>query len=136
MAQTTSISQKELKRQAGLCFEGETLKVMLCLNTGSYTAESTVANWQSVEVSSAGSTGYVRYSEVIGTGAYDGTSGTYKLPDIDAEFTCATTPYNYDTVVLYIDGETYVHSVLEENPNITLAAGQVQTYRLSIRQND
>lgn len=135
MAQTTSISQKELKRQAALCFEGETLKVMLCNNTGGYTAESTVTNWQSVEVSTSG-TGYVRFSQAIAVGAYDNSSGTYKIPDIDAEFTCTTTPYNYDTVVLYIDGETYVHSIIVESPNIAMAAGQVQTYRLSIRQDD
>lgn len=134
MAQTTTISQKELKRQAAACFEGETLKVMLCsVGATGYTAESTVTNWQSVEQSG---NGYVRYSTTIGTGAYDATTGTYKLPDIDAAFTATSTGYTYDRVVLYIDGETYIHSLVAEDPAIVLSAGQTQTYRLSIRQDD
>lgn len=134
MAQTTTISQKELERQAAACFEGETLKVMLCsVGATGYTAESTVTNWQSVEQSG---NGYVRYSTTIGTGAYDATTGTYKLPDIDASFTATSTGYTYDRVVLYIDGETYIHSLVAEDPAIVLSAGQTQTYRLSIRQDD
>lgn len=134
MAQTTTISQKELKRQAGLCFEGETLKVMLCsVGATGYTAESTVANWQSVEKSG---NGYVRFSTTVATGAYDATTGTYKLPDIDAAFTATSTGYSYDRVVLYVDGETYIHSLIAEDPTIVLSAGQTQTYRLSIRQDD
>jgi hypothetical protein len=39
-------------------------------------------------------------------------------------------------VVLYIDGATYPHSVIAEDPNITLLAGQTQTYRLDISQDD
>jgi len=134
MATTTTISQKELKRQAGLVFEGEVLKVMLCsVGATGYTAESTVANWQSVEKSG---NGYVRYSTTIGTGAYDATTGTYKLPDIDAAFTASGAGYSYDRIVLYIDGETFIHSLITEDPNITLSAGQTQTYRLSIRTDD
>jgi len=134
MATTTTISQKELKRQAGLVFEGKTLKVMLCsVGATGYTAESTVANWQSVEKSG---NGYVRYSTTIGTGAYDATTGTYKLPDIDAAFTATGAGYSYDRIVLYIDGETYIHSLIAEDPNITLSAGQTQTYRLSLRCDD
>lgn len=135
MAQTTTISQKELKRQAGLCFEGETLKVMLCsVGATGYTAESTVTNWQSVEKSG---NGYARFtSGSIGVGSYDGGTGTYQLPDIDASFTATGTGYSYDRVVLYIDGETYIHSLITEDPAIVLSAGQTQTYRLSIRQDD
>jgi len=134
MAQTTTISQKELERLAGLAYEGETLKVMLCeVGVTGYTANSTVTNWQSVEKSG---NGYVRYSEVIGTGAWDGTALAYVLPDIDAEFTCSGTSYSYDTVVIYIDGATYPHSIITESPNIALAVGQTQTYRISLRTDD
>ena len=134
MAITTTISTKELERQAALVFEGETLKVMLCqVGATGYTAESTVANWQSVEISG---NGYVRYSEVIGTGSYSGTAGAYLLPTIDAEFTATGAGYSYDRVVLYIDGATYPHSVIAEDPNITLLAGQTQTYRLNLQQDD
>jgi hypothetical protein len=92
-----------------------------------------VANWQSVEKSG---NGYVRYSTTIGTGAYDTTTGTYKLPDIDAAFTATGAGYSYDRIVLYVDGETYIHSLIAEDPNITLSAGQTQTYRLSLRCDD
>ena len=133
MAITTTISTKELERVAALAYEGETLKVMLCsVALTGYTAQSTVANWQSVEASG---NGYVRYSEVIGTGSYNATSGKYELPTIDADFT-ATGAYSYDTVVLYIDGATYPHSIITENPNIVLSASQTQTYRLNLNTDD
>ena len=134
MAITTTVSTKELQRQAALAFEGETLKVMLCqVGVTGYTAESTVANWQSVEVSG---NGYVRYSELIGTGSYNGTAGAYVLPIIDAAFTATGAGYTYDRVVLYIDGATYPHSIIAEDPNIVLLAGQNQTYRLDLQQDD
>jgi hypothetical protein len=134
MALTTTISQKELERVAALAYEGETLKVMLYSVGGTgYTAQSTVANWQTVEKSG---NGYVRYSTTIGTGSYDGTDGRYELPDIDAEFTATGAGYSYDRIVIYVDGATYPHSVLSESPNVTLAAGQTQTYRISLNTND
>jgi hypothetical protein len=119
---------------AALAYEGETLKVLLASVGGSgYTAQSTVANWQSVEKSG---NGYVRYSTTVGTGSYNGTTGRYELPSIDAEFTATGAGYSYDRIVIYVDGATYPHSVLTESPNITLAAGQVQTYRVSLNTND
>lgn len=133
MAQTTTISTKELKRQAGLVFEGKTLKVMLCnLTTQTFTAESTLAEWQSIELSG---NGYTRFSQVISVGAYDSSIGAYSIPDIVAEFTC-TLAYSYNRVVLYIDGESYIHSVITESPNIALSSGQVQTYVIKLRQDD
>jgi hypothetical protein len=134
MTLTAALSQKELERVAALAYEGETLKVLLASVGGTgYDAQSTVANWQTVEKSG---NGYVRYSTTIGTGAYDGTSGSYLLPDIDAAFTATGAGYSFDRVVIYIDGATYPHSVLTEAPNITLAAGQTQTYRVSLNTND
>lgn len=130
MAQTVTISKKELERQAGLSFEGETLKVMLCtVGATGYTSESTVAQWQSVEQSGSG---YSRYSTLILPGSYVIANNAYSLPDIEAVFS-ASSVYSYDRVVSYIDGATYIHSIVEESPNITLAAGQTQTYRVSIR---
>jgi hypothetical protein len=134
MAQTTSISQQELKRVAGLAYEGKTLYVMLCsLGVSGLTAESTVTAWQGVEQSG---NGYVRYSTTIGTGAYNAVAGKYVLPDIDAAFTATSTGYTYDRVVLYIQGATYPYAVIAEDPNIALSAGQTQTYRLSLNADD
>jgi hypothetical protein len=130
MALTTNISQKELQRVAELAYEGETLKVMLCsVGSSGFTAESPVADWQSVEKSG---NGYVRYSTTVGTGAYDTTDGRYEMPDIDAAFTATGAGYAYDRIVVYIDGATYIHSLIIEDPNIALAGGQTQTYRITL----
>jgi hypothetical protein len=134
MALTTTISQKELERVAALAYEGETLKVMLCsVGVSGFTAESTVANWQSVEQSG---NGYVRFSTTIATGSYDATDARYEMPSIDAAFTASGAGYSYDRIVIYIDGATYIHSLIVENPNITLAAGQTQTYRIQLTTDD
>lgn len=134
MATTATISQRELKRLAALGYEGETLKVMLCeVGESGFTTESTVANWQSVEIIG---NGYVRYSAVIGTGTYSGVTASYNMPAIDAAFTATDDGYSYDRVIAYIDGETYIHSVIAEDPNITLAPGQSQTYRIELATDD
>lgn len=133
MAQTTQISTKELKRVAAEAYEGKTLKVMLCtVGASGFTPESTVADWQSVEQSGSG---YVRYSVVIGTGSYNSVTGLYALPQIDAAF-IASTAYSWDRVVLYIDGETYIHSLISETPNQTLQSGATYTYTLSLTTDD
>ena len=134
MALTTSISTKELERVAALAYEGETLKLMLAsVGATGYTSSSTVANWQSVEKSG---NGYVRGSSVIGTGSYNATTGKYELPSIDFAFTATGAGYSYDRVVAYVDGATYPFCVLTEDPNITLSAGQTQTYRISLNTDD
>jgi hypothetical protein len=134
MAITVSISQKELERVAALAYEGETIKIMLCsVGITGYTAESTVADWQSVETSG---NGYVRFSQVIATGAYDATDARYGIPAIDAAFTATGAGYSYDRIIIYIDSSTYIHSVIVEDPNITLVAGQTQTYRVNLSTDD
>jgi hypothetical protein len=128
------LSPRELERIAALSYEGKTIVVMLCtVDDTAYTAENTVAEWQETEKSG---NGYVRYTEEIGTGVYDEFDGRYELPDVDAVFTATGGGYLYDRVVLYIEGETYVHSVLTEEPNMALAGGQFQTYRLSLFCDD
>lgn len=134
MAISPTISQREIKRLAVLGYEGETLKVMLCqVGVSGFTAESTVANWQSVELSG---NGYVRYSEEIDPGTYDVTTASYNMPVIDAEFTATGVGYSYDRIITYIDGETYIHSEIVEDPNVTLAPGQTQTYRIELFTDD
>jgi hypothetical protein len=92
MALTTTISTKELQRVAAAAYEGETLKVMLCqVALTGFTAESTVTQWQTTEISG---NGYVRYSELIDPGEYNTTAGRYNLPVIDAEFTATGAGYN------------------------------------------
>lgn len=134
MAISVSISQKELQRVAALAYEGETIKVMLAsVGASGFTAESTVANWQSVEKSG---NGYVRFSQVIAAGAYDATDARYEIPAINAAFTATGAGYTYDRIIIYIDGATYIHSMIVEDPNIALAAGQTQTYRVNLSTDD
>lgn len=134
MALTAVISQKELERVAGLAYEGETLKVMLCtVGISGFTAESTVANWQTVEQSGGG---YVRYSEVIGTGSYSSTQSKYLLPVIDAVFTATGAGYTFNTVVVYINGALYPYAVITEDPSIIILDGQTQTYRITLNTDD
>ena len=130
MALTTTISRKELERVAALAYEGETLKVMLCsVGASGFTVESTVTNWQSIEKSG---NGYVRFSTTIAVGAYDATDGRYEIPAIDAAFTATGAGYTYDRIAIYVDGATHLHSLIVEDPNIALAAGQTQTYRITL----
>jgi hypothetical protein len=134
MALTTTISQKELARVAALAYEGRTIKVMLCsVGTTGFTSNSTAAEWQSAEISG---NGYARHTEVLAEGAYDVTDARYEVPSIDAEFSSSGLGYSYDRIVIYIDGETYIHSLITESPNIALAPGQTQTYRISIATDD
>jgi hypothetical protein len=134
MALTLTVSQKELERVAALAYEGETIKIMLAsVGASGFTSESTVTNWQSVEKSG---NGYVRFSQVIAAGAYDAVDARYEIPAIDAAFTATDAGYSYDRVVIYIDGSTYIHSLITEDPNITLAASQTQTYRVTLSTDD
>lgn len=130
MAITVSISQKELQRIAYIAYEGYDIVVMLCsVGSSGFTAESTVSDWESVEKSG---NGYSRFSQLIETGNYDVTDARYEMPAIDAAFTATGAGYIYDRIVIFIDGEDYVHSVITEDPNIALAADQTQTYRISL----
>jgi hypothetical protein len=133
MAQTVTVSIRELKRQMVEAFEGKTVNVMLC-NVGAtgYDEESTVANWQSAEVSG---NGYTRFSDTLGTSSYNGTTGRHELPAVVAEFG-STGTINYDRVIIYFTGETYIHSMIVENPNVIIASGQTQSYEILFTQND
>jgi hypothetical protein len=134
MALTTTISTKELQRIAELAYEGKTVNVMLCaVALSGFTAESSVAEWQSVEVDG---NGYQRFSQEIGTGLYSAEDGRYNLPTIDAVFTSSSLGYNYDRAVIYIEGEAEIHSIITEDPNIVLLPGQTQTYRLTLASDD
>lgn len=131
MSRIVKISQKEQKRVAAEAYEGRTIKVMLCnVGVSGYAEESTVSNWQSVELSG---NGYARYSATIGTGAWNTGEGAYIIPTVNASFSATGAGFSYDTVVAYIDGETYVHSITTESPNVTVAAGQTQSYPISLQ---
>jgi hypothetical protein len=133
MALTSTISTKELQRQAAAAFEGKTYTVFLATNTGSLTAESTAALWLAEEVSGGG---YAAVTGTIGTGSYSTGNARYELPAINATFTATSPGFTYDTVCVRIGTETYLHSILVESPNIAMAAGQSKTYSITFAQDD
>lgn len=133
MALTTTISRKELERQAAAAFVGQTYTVFLATNTGSLTTESTASAWIAAKVSGGG------YADVTGTiaaGSYSTGNGRFELPVINATFTASGTGYSYDTVCVRIGTATYLHSILVESPNIAMAPGQSKTYSLTLAVDD
>lgn len=134
MATTQTISTKELLRQSSLVFDAKAYRVYLATNNGSLTADSTHAAWTAVEV--AGGTGYAAVTGTLGTGVYQAGTGRVEVPAVTATFTATGAGFSYDTVVIRLGTETYLHSILVESPSITLAAGQSKTYTLTFAQND
>ena len=134
MALTLTISPKELERQAGLALDGKNYEVFLANNTGGLTADSTAAAWKAVEV--AAGNGYAAVTGTTGTGAYVPGNGRVELPDITAAYTASGAGFAYNTVCLHFVGETYLHSISVEAPDITLAAGSSKTYVISLIQDD
>lgn len=134
MATTQTISTKELLRQSSLVFDAKAFRVYLATNNGSLSADSTHAAWTAVEV--AGGTGYAAVTGTLGTGVYQAGTGRVEVPAVTATFTATGAGFSYDTVVIRLGTETYLHSILVESPSITLAAGQSKTYTLTFAQND
>lgn len=134
MAISLSISNKELERVATAAYSTKTLNVMLCsIGANTYDANTTIADWQTTEKSG---NGYVRFTATIGAATYSTTNNRAELPAIDAVFTATGTGYTYDRIVVYVSGSLYPHSVMIENPNIVLLAGQTQTYRLRLNTDN
>ena len=136
MAYAATISQRELKRQAGLCLEGKDYIAFLVDNTTSISTETATATWYAAVVS--GDADYADVTGTLATGSWNGTALRYDIPSVTATFSADAggTGYSYDTVVIAFDGETYIHSVIVETPAITLAPGQSKTYTLTFVQDD
>jgi len=133
MALTTTISTKELQRQAVAAFEGKTYTVFLASNPGTLSAESLAAAWEAAKVTGGG---YADVTGVIAAGSYSTSNARYELPSISATFTASAPGFNYDTVCVKIGTEAYLHSVLAESPNIAMAAGQSKTYLITLAVDD
>jgi hypothetical protein len=134
MAYSVAVPQRELKRVAGLAYEGNAYRVCLASVGGSgYTAESTTANWDSVEKSG---NGYARVTGTLGTGAYDGTDARYEVPAVTATFTASGGAITFDRVYVVIGTETYISALGTESPAVTLASGQSITYTVQFATDD
>lgn len=136
MAITTTISQAELARLAAAAYEGLPYRICLALNGASgKTANSTVAQWDSVELSG---NGYSRVEGFIEQGAWDSTDLRYEMPVIDAEFQASGGTLTYDTVYVVIDDgyEETLHSIIVEAPSISLVDGASIIYRITLATDD
>lgn len=150
MAATAEISPKEFKRIATAAYEGKRIRVSLAaVGTTGYNSESTRLDWDSVKISG---NGYADYTDVIEVGAYDSTDLRYEMGGtagantfIDASFTATGSGFVYDRIYVVIgtsDGgggwneEAYLHSLITENPAISLISGQSQTYRIQLVLDD
>jgi hypothetical protein len=51
-------------------------------------------------------------------------------------YTGTLSGFAYNTVVLYIDGATYPHSIITESPAVIVQGGQTQTYLLNLITDD
>jgi hypothetical protein len=136
MALTTTISQAELGRVAEAAYEGKAYRVSLGYNnTTGLTANSTVAQWDAVKLSG---NGYADSTGTIGAGTYNATTARYELPQIAVTFTASGGNWTYDTLYVVItDGGTdVVHSIVVENPTVTLVDGGSITYRVVLNTDD
>jgi hypothetical protein len=143
MAYTSAISTYELKRVAGLAYEGKAVRVCLAsVASSGYTVESTTANWDSVELASTN--GYARVTVgSLAVGAYDATDGRYEVgptsganKTIDATFTASGGSLTWDRVYVVIGTELNIAYLGSESPAVTLASGQSITYRIQLAVDD
>ena len=139
MALTATLSPKEFERIAALAYEGLACRVSLHVNSGSLTAESSIADWDTVKLAAAN--GYEDFTVAslpaggLDSGADDrweigGTAGANTY--IEAAFTAEGAGFSFDTVVVQVGTGAYPHSILVETPSVTVAAGQTQTYRIQL----
>lgn len=133
MAITTTISAKELERQAGLVFQGRTYKLFLASNPGALTSESLASDWLAAEISG---NGYAAITGTIAAGTYRAAEARFEMPAILASFQASGGSFTYNTICLHLTGETYLHSITVESPSITLATGQAKAYTLTLAQDD
>ena len=122
-----------------MAYEGLACRVSLHVNSGSLTAESTMTDWDAVKLPDAN--GYEDFVVAslpeggLDPGSDDrweigGTAGSNTY--IEAAFTATGAGFSFDTVVIRVGTSTYPHSILVENPAVTVAAGQTQTYRIQL----
>ena len=139
MALTATLCSQEFARISTLAYEGLACRVSLHVNSGSLTAESTIAEWDAVKLPDA--EGYADFTvAALPSGGLDsgsddrweigGTPGANTY--IEAAFTASGAVFTFDTVVIQVGTSTYPHSILVESPSVTVAAGQTQTYRIQL----
>lgn len=135
MSFITTVTPKELERQAAAVFEGKAYEVFLAINPGALGPDSTTAEWKAQETPVGG--GYAPLTGTVGVGSYDAVDGRYELPQISASWVGADAGFTYDTLVLVIDNAAYPHSVSARvGDNETILDGQPLNVAIDLRQDD
>lgn len=102
MAITAVISQSELARVAGLCYENRPVRVSLAnLGSEGFTADSTVADWDSIKLVG---NGYADYRANIAVGSYSFADSRYEMPTLLAEYTADGGSIAYNSIYI-VPGE-------------------------------
>lgn len=132
---TTTITPKELERQAVEAFQGKTWRVFLALRQDvGLGITSSITEWEAEKVATAN--GYADATGTVGTGTYNNTTSAYELPALTAVFTATGAGYSYDSLIVQIDGNTHPHSVGLFSEPIVMVAGQTRVYSVVLVQDD
>lgn len=135
MALTTTITPKELERQAHLVFKDKAYNVFLAYDPNSTLgASSTIAQWETKKIATAN--GYVDVTGTITAGTYNSPNQRFEMPNITAQFKGTGAGYVYNVVIVQIDNATYPHSFTRLNPEEAISAGQTRSYVIRLIQND
>jgi len=134
MAYSVTVPQRELRRVADMVYKDYDYRVCLAsVGSSGFTAESTTANWDSVEKSGSG---YARVTGTFSAGSYDATDARFEMPAIAAVFTASGGTITFDRVYIVIGDHTHISYLGVESPAITLADGQSISYTITIATND
>lgn len=134
MALTAEISRRELERVGQLAYAGKQLNVMLCYaDANTYSSETLISTWESVEVSG---NGYSRYVTTISTGSYNTTKARFEFPALSAQFSASGGSLVFDRVVIWLEGSLYPHSVVTESVAVTLPASATRSYKITLNTDD
>lgn len=100
MAITAALSQKEMERVAGLAYENRPIRVSLAYDVGdTLTSESTVAEWDALEISGGG---YTTYKDVVEAGSYNISTQRFEMPKVDALYQATGAGYTYNKVYVVL----------------------------------
>lgn len=146
MALTITVSPAEFQRVADEAYSGRRIRVSLAyLTTQTLTESSSTASWDALKIVG---NGYNDFLQTLGAGGYDSTDGRFEIGSgtgsnsyFEAVFTSSGAGYVYNRIYVVIsdpDGaggwteRSSLHSLLTENPNITLGAGTTIKYRIQL----
>lgn len=133
-------------RIAGLAYHGKRARISLAnVVSETFTQDNSVADWDSIKLSG---NGYTDFTAVIATGAYDATDGRWEMGAssgantyIEALFSASGSGFTFNRIYVVLgtsngsggwNEELYLHSLLTENPAITVSSGSTIKYKIQL----